>query len=133
MNPVSPASLGWLALVLLLAQFLLGIIAARINAAAKSPLRGKVPRNIHVIAGLLLLPLAFIHGWNSMLVKGSANANQWGMWMATFALALMAVQILWGIGLLRQSEATKHWSRKIHLGIGLGILCLTGIHLLLTR
>lgn len=88
-------------------------------------------RPVHIALGFLLLPLILAHAWLSMNAQTMRTANAIGIWLATAALLMLALQLFLGTELIR--SASSRSSRKIHLAIGLAVLSLVGIHLWLIK
>ena len=92
----------------------------------------RVLRGSHIVLGIILIPVIFVHARLAMKMVPMQFANAVGLRLATTALLLLGVQPLLGVTLIRPSEHSRSL-RRIHLAVGLGIVSLAGVHVLLTR
>jgi hypothetical protein len=118
----SSAITAWVAAAMLLSQASIGVFGVRL----------RILREPHIVLGLILPLLTFVHAWLSMKSVSMKFANTTGLWLATAALLLLGVQVLLGTALIRPSESSGSLKR-VHLAVGLGILALASVHVLLIR
>jgi hypothetical protein len=117
---LSPVGTEWTVAAMLLTQAALGLSRANRH----------VLRRLHIVLGILFLPVTFVHSWLSMKTVSMESANATGLWIATAAFLLLAVELLLGATLIRSSESAPSL-RRVHLAVGLGIVFLAGVHVLL--
>ncbi len=91
-----------------------------------------VLRRLHIVLGIVLLPVTFIHAWISMRAVPMKFAHAAGLKLATIALLLLGIQLLLGTTLIRSSASSRSL-RRIHLVVGFAIVSLASVHVLLTR
>ena len=115
-------AMAWMGATLLIAQAALGLI--RVNRRSF--------RKLHIVLGTVLLPVTFAHAWVSMRMLPARFAGAFGLQLASAALLLLIFQFLTGTALARPSEHSRLFG-KVHLGVAVGIVCLAGVHVLLTR
>jgi hypothetical protein len=115
---LSPGGTAWMVAAMLLTQAALGLSRANRH----------VLRRLHTVLGILLLPLTFVHCWLSMTTVSMRSANATGLWIATAAFLLLAVELSLGATLIRSSESAR--LRSVHLAVGLGIVFPAGVHVL---
>jgi hypothetical protein len=84
----------------------------------------------HYWAGYLLLGLSFVHAWIPMSAGRMPRTSMTGLWLATFALALLFVQLLLGLALQGGDEA-RRLLRVAHFWTMLAVSALVGAHLYL--
>ncbi len=89
----------------------------------------RILRKPHIVLGLVLLPLAFVHAWLAMSGVSMKSADVAGLWLATPGLLLL--QVLLGTALIDRSENSR--PTRVHLTVGLCILVLASVHVLLAR
>jgi hypothetical protein len=118
----SMVNTGWMAAVLLLVQASFGLF--RLNR--------RILRGFHIAVGLVLLPVAFVHAWISMRATPAKFTHAVGLRLATAALLLLGVQLLFGMTLIRPPENSRSL-RRLHLAVGLVIVSLASVHVLLSR
>jgi hypothetical protein len=116
------------------AQPFLGFVVGR----ASSPASGSATRcsrlwafRAHAIIGFALPLLAFIHGWQSMSLPGSRSARISGLWIATLALFLLALQAMIGLSLGRPNEQQQGGIRRLHRALAMFLIVLASAHVFL--
>ncbi len=106
---------------MLVAQALLGLL--RVGR--------RILRRLHIVLGILLIPVTFFHAWLSMKTVSMKSANTTGLWLATAALLLLGVQLSLGTALIRPSGSRS--LTRLHLTVGVAIVSLAGVHVLLIK
>ncbi len=89
-------------------------------------------RGLHILLGVILLPVTLVHAWVAMKAVPARFAGAIGLRLATTALLLLGVQLLLGMTLIRPSKGWRSL-RRLHLVVGVVIVSLVGVHVLLTR
>jgi hypothetical protein len=134
MNPADiEGRTAWAAAALLLVQMLLGLSLRRGMNSNRADSRDGVRLFIHAGLGLVLLPVTFVHAWWSMSSGSIRSANVAGLWIATAAIALLAIQLVLGATLIRRSDRKKQLARRTHFVLAIVLLCLAGVHVVLNR
>ena len=87
----------------------------------------------HAVIGFALPLLAFIHAWLSMSLPGSRSASSSGLWIATFAPFLLALQATIGLSLLRPNEQQQCGIRRLHRALAIFLIILASAHVFLNR
>src|ERR1700675_1301560 len=82
----------------------------------------------HYWAGYLLLVLSFVHAWIPMSAGRMPRTSMTGLWLATFALGLLFVQLLLGFALQGRTEARRSL-RVAHFWTMLAVSALVVAHL----
>jgi hypothetical protein len=126
---------GWIATILVGVEVLLPyllrrtLLSERLDIAqnqAKPYLQRMWP---HYWAGYLLAALALAHAWIPMSAAGRmARTNLAGLWLATVALGLIFLQILFGL-FLQQARETRRILRVTHFWTMLLISALVLLHM----
>ena len=128
---------GWVTTGILCAQiafpFWLRTTLPRLAKAGGSAARGGFWQSMkpHYAAGFALPALSFYHAWIPMASGHMPRTSMTGLWLATFAMGLLFVQVLLGAGMWAAKGATAGVLRRTHLGIMLVAAVLIGFHLLL--
>jgi len=123
---------GWLSLVLLVIS-----IAIPYALRSKSPSqassafdasRGTRILWIHYWLGPLIFALSFVHAWIPMATGHMPHTSMQGLWLATYALGLILLQVLLGLALryFRRGARVLRW---VHFAVMLGIGGLLLAHL----
>ena len=112
---------AWMVAAMLVAQALLGLL--RVGR--------RILRRLHIVLGILLIPVTFFHAWMSMKTVSMKSANTTGLWLATAALLLLGVQLSLGTALIRPSGSRS--LTRLHLTVGVAIVSLAGAHVLLIK
>lgn len=128
--------IAWIVAVLLGAQSILGFFLRR-----SSPLttRDAIPASrswafgAHIVIGLALPLLAFTHAWLSMSLPGSRSTSSSGLWIATLALFLLALQTMIGLSLVRPNEQRQGGMRRLHRTVAVFLIVLASAHVFLNR
>jgi len=124
------ASLGWLAALLLAATVGIPYIARTVVAApATTHGRGMA---LHFWIGPIILMLAFVHAWLPMSA-GVARQGLAGIWLATFALLMMAWQVALGLRLRNAAPAQQRSRLKLHFWTMCTIVALVLAHIAINR
>jgi hypothetical protein len=82
----------------------------------------------HYWAGCLIAALAFAHAWIPMSAGRMPSTSLTGLWLATGALGLVFLQILFGL-FLQQARETRRILRVTHFWTMLVISALVLLHL----
>jgi len=82
----------------------------------------------HYWAGYLLAALALAHAWIPMSAGRMPSTSMTGLWLATVALGLVFLQILFGLS-LQQARETRRILRVAHFWTMLLISALVLLHL----
>ncbi|MGR4066043.1 MAG: hypothetical protein ACLQPV_11430 [Vulcanimicrobiaceae bacterium] len=115
--------IAWAAFVLVPGTALLGLALKR---SGGGPVAARM--RPHLILGFSVVGLAVVHMIATTGAMGKANPN--GIWLATFALAGLAIQAFVGTNL--QSPGTRRVSlRRWHVVLFWLVLCLTIGHVVL--
>jgi len=80
------------------------------------------------LAPLLVLG-SFVHAWIPMASRHVPRTNFNGLWLATFALGLMLVQLVLGVALRSTRHGEPNLLRRAHFTLMLGITTLVLLHL----
>jgi hypothetical protein len=125
--------MAWITALLLGAQASLGLTRVRALPPADSSIRcaGAWVLAGHTAIGLVLPPMALAHGWFSMKLPGIRGASASGLWIATAALLLLAVQVVTGLTMLRLREPERIAIRRAHFAMAVLLAALAGAHVFL--
>jgi hypothetical protein len=127
---------GWLVAALLAVQIGLPFFLRRVRKggvkgepsdAGGSPLLGASMR-WHYLLGFILPAAALAHGWIPMGSGHMPHTNMTGLWLATYALGLLFLQLV--IGLTVQRVRVKGL-RRVHFFTMLVVAALAISHMLL--
>ena len=126
---------AWMTVLLLGAQASPGLLRVRaLPAASISDLSARARvMTAHAVIGLALPSLAFAHAWFSMKLPGIRGTNASGLWIATAALFLLAVQAVTGMAMLRLTEPQLLAGRRLHLSMAVLLVAFAGTHVFLNR
>lgn len=125
---------GWIASILVGVEVLLPYLLRRTRLSAglgiapdqqKPHLQRMWP---HYWAGYLLAALAFAHAWIPMSAGRMPSTSLTGLWLATLALGLVFLQILFGL-FLQQAREARRLLRVTHFWTMLLISALVLLHL----
>jgi hypothetical protein len=128
---------GWLATILIGVEIMLPYLLRRTRLSESLGIAQEHQRPYlqrmwpHYWAGYLLLGLAFFHAWIPMASGRMPKTSLTGLWLATFALGLLFLQIL--IGLTLRSGVSRGFLRAVHFWTMLGIGVLVLSHVWLNR
>ena len=142
---------GWLVAVILGVQIALPFLLRRVPKTAASPgvSPGTIPQakqapakqvpgnsmRWHYLLGFVLPAVALAHGWIPMASGHMPRTNIAGLWLATFALALMFLQLLIGLATQqvsgRGNVVAQTVLRRVHFVAMLAIAALALSHMLL--
>jgi len=143
---------GWLVAAMIGVQIALPFLlrrvrAAKISAGAISPgdsqganPKARQPRALgiamrwHYLLGFVLPAAALWHGWIPMASGHMPRTSMTGLWLATFALGLLFLQVLIGLSVQRLSDGdsvARLSLRRIHFAAMLVIAALALSHMLL--
>jgi len=114
---------GWLSLLLL--GIVIGLPYLRGRAKVVPVLRK--PMFFHYWFAPLVLAGSFVHAWIPMASHSMPKTNLVGLWIATVALGVIALQIFLGVAL--RSHPSRAWLRRTHWLVMLGVTALVLIHL----
>ena len=145
---------GWLVALLLAAQVALPYLLRKISPQKLSPitappgthhpaleaqraaLRGNSMR-WHYFLGFVLPAGALAHAWIPMASGHMPRTSMTGLWLATYALGLLFVQLLLGVALRRIRDGgagSSGWGlHRVHFTIMLAIAVLALAHMFLNR
>lgn len=87
----------------------------------------------HTVIALALPLLAFAHAWSSMKLPGSRRTSASGLWIATTALLLLAVQAVCGVTMPRLTKQQRIAIRRLHLAMADLLVALPGTHVFLNE
>jgi hypothetical protein len=124
---------AWIAALALAAQVPLGLWRVRVMPASTASFRsisGAVLTS-HIVIGVALPMVTFIHAWSSMKSPKIRETSVAGLWVATAVLLLLFVQAAAGAALWRSEP--RMGSRRLHLTVAVIVVVLAGAHVLLNR
>ena len=130
------ASSGWLACLLIAVGIALPYLLRRTPLTKKLGLaqNSSLPylRRMwpHYWVGYLCLALSFYHAWIPMASGRIPRSSLTGLWLATFALFLLFVQLLLGLA-LKQPSSSRALLRKVHFWSMVGVSALVLAHIVL--
>jgi len=134
---ISPADiLGWLSVVLLGAVIAIPYLKNRARARVPES-NGAAPRPYlnalwpHYWFAPAVAVGSFVHAWIPMASGHMPHTSMRGLWLATYALGLVFLQILLGLVLRFAGPATAAFLRRVHFVCMVGIVALLLAHLLL--
>lgn len=121
---------AWMTVLLLGAQASLGLLRARALPVAGNSLRSvrAWAMTAHAVLGLVLPTLAFAHGWFSMKLPEIRRTSAYGLWFATAALLLLAVQAVTALTMPRLREPQRIAIRRLHFAMAVLLAALAGAH-----
>ena len=125
---------GWLALASLIVVVAIPYFRRKgpsVGAESSVP-RAHLSRLIaHFWIAPAVLAISFVHAWIPMASGHMPRTSMNGLWLATYALGLMFVQIVLGIALRYFGLRTARVLKRVHLALMLGIVALVLLHLAL--
>jgi hypothetical protein len=124
--------LGWLSVILLGTIVAIPYMSASRSHAGsgQSSVRSPVRRMAFHYWLAPLLPLgSLVHAWIPMASHHMPRTNFNGLWLATFALGLMLVQLVMGVALRSAPHGAPNLLRRAHFTLMLGITALVLLHL----
>jgi hypothetical protein len=124
--------LGWLSVILLGTIVAIPYMSASGSRAGSGPDSQRSPlrrmASHYWLAPLLVLG-SFVHAWIPMASRHVPRTNFNGLWLATFALGLMLVQLVLGVALRSARHGAPTLLRRAHFTLMLGITALVILHL----
>lgn len=123
----------WIVALLVSTQAVLGLFRARPLRSLSSSIRraGTWALVGHAVIGFVLPVLAFLHAWTSMKLQGIAASSAAGLWIATIAVLLFAVQAVIGVTMLQFNPTQSTDLRQLHLAISIVLILLVSSHVVL--
>jgi hypothetical protein len=131
-NETQSNLLGWAAAAVLGAQIALPFVMRRMKneagsgvgvaAANKSPSTWPLSW-LHYLLGFVLPAAAFVHAWIPMASGKMPQTSMTGLWLATYALGLMVLQVVLGLVLQRVRGVARVVIRRVHF-VGMLIISL---------
>lgn len=133
----SPTALwGWVSMVLLAVVIVIpylrrgdGITSSGSSAVAARPYLSTLTPHYWLAPGVLLL--SFLHAWIPMASGHMPHTSMKGLWLATYALGLIFIQLLLGLTLRYVGPRGAKALRRVHFVLMLGIAALVLSHLYL--
>jgi hypothetical protein len=125
---------GWIASILIGVEALLPYLLRRTHLSERLGLAPDRERPYlqrmwpHYWAGYLLAALAFGHAWIPMSAGHMPRTSLAGLWLATLALGLVFLQLLFGL-FLQKAQETRRILRVAHFWTMLLISMLVLLHL----
>lgn len=86
---------------------------------------------LHFWLGYFLPALAFVHAWIPMASGHMPKTSMTGLWLATYALALILLQAFLGIATRATKGLARNVLRRVHFAVMFGIAALIAAHLYL--
>jgi len=127
--------IGWLSVVLLGLVIALpysrGWTQSASDRSFARVLRGRM--KLHYWLPALVAIGSFVHAWLPMATHRLPHTSYTGLRLATLALALIVVQIGFGIGLRFGGPERAKLVRRVHFAIMLGIIALLAAHVWLNN
>ena len=130
MDYVRTALTGWAAFLLFVASLLLPYLIRRTRSHGVPFLKQLWP---HYWIGYGLPVIAFIHAWIPMRTGNLRGINMTGLWLATIALMLLAVQLFIGLQLQSPTQSNRKRLRAAHFWTMALLAGLIVIHVVLNR
>jgi hypothetical protein len=128
---------GWMATILIGVEVLLPYLLRRTRLSERLGIAQDQEKPYlqrmwpHYWAGYLLAALALAHAWIPMSAAGSMpRTNRTGLWVATLALGLVFLQVLFGL-FLQQAREKRRILRVTHFWTMSLISALVLLHLML--
>jgi hypothetical protein len=123
---------GWLSFALLVAVIALPYfrrtaISEAGGATAESPRRYWKGLWPHYWLGAAVAAGSLIHGWIPMAAGKMPQTDMNGLWLATYALGLMFLQVL--LGLTLRFAGAGRFLKRMHFVVMFGIVALVLAHL----
>jgi thiosulfate reductase cytochrome b subunit len=104
------------------------------NPEAEEPRSLGITMRWHYLLGFALPAAALWHGWIPMASGHMPRTSMTGLWLATFALGLLFLQLLIGLAVQRLCDGdglARRSLRRIHFAAMLAIAALALSHMLL--
>jgi hypothetical protein len=127
------AAWGWVGLVLL--AVVVAIPYLRRNSSLASPgSPAAAPRPYltalapHYWLAPAVLVISFVHAWIPMASGHMPQTSMRGLWLATYALGVIFLQLLIGLALRYMGPRVAHAMRRVHFVLMLGIVALVLSH-----
>jgi hypothetical protein len=121
---------GWVAIILFGTEVLLAYLLRRSALSEWLGLArtfsGKALQRMrpHYVLGAMLPPLVLAHAWIPMAAGRMRGSNMIGLWLATLALLVLAVQLVVGVALANMGGSDRSSLRRAHLA---SMLILSGL------
>lgn len=150
--PLQTAWTGWLVAIILAVQIALPFLLRRMRHVAPSPKSSPQGAEVaiaqtkqtpsagnsmrwHYLLGFVLPAAALVHGWIPMAAGHMPRTSMTGLWLATFALGLLFLQLLIGLAAQRlrseSNSVARLTLRRTHFVTMLVIAALALSHMLL--
>lgn len=131
---ITPTALwGWLSFLLLAVVVVIPYLQR--NTAAPSSTPATAPRSYlsalaaHYWLAPAVLIISFLHAWIPMASGRMPHTSMRGLWLATYGLGLIFVQLLLGLALRYTRLRAAQALRRVHFVLMLGITGLVLAHL----
>ena len=128
---VSPTALwGWLSLALLAVVVAIPYLRRTtvVAQAADMPRPYLSALSAHYWLALTVFIVSFVHAWIPMAAGHIPQTSMRGLWLATYALGLLLLQLAFGLALRFGHARTVRALRYIHFLLMLGIAALVLAH-----
>ena len=131
----SPTAIwGWASLVLLAVVVAIPYLrripsrpSADSAAATARPYLGALAPHYWLAPAVLVI--SFVHAWIPMASGHMPHTSMRGLWLATYALGVIFVQLVIGLALRYVGPRVAHAMRRVHFVLMLGIVALVLAHL----
>ena len=123
---------GWLSLVLFGISAAIPYLSRKMAPPGGDSVSATVGTGslwIHYWLGPLVFGLSFVHAWIPMASGHMPHTSIKGLWLATYALGLIFLQLLLGLMLRYLRYRGARLLRWFHFGVMLGIAALLLAHL----
>jgi hypothetical protein len=124
---------GWIGFALL--GLVVAIPYIRRNAVSATASANSAPRpylaalSLHYWLAPAVLAISFLHAWIPMASGHMPHTSMRGLWLATYALGLMFLQLLLGLALRYADPRGAQTLRRVHFVFMVGIAALVLSHL----